>query len=79
MRFDLKSTSNEIAIVYNGWYIYTLYAAGLYVSCRRRSKNMQYGYCLGINFLREDALARATFDAVAEVGFDYVELPLFAL
>jgi len=40
---------------------------------------MQYGYCLGINFLREDALARATFDAVAEVGFDYVELPLFAL
>lgn len=40
---------------------------------------MQYGYCLGINFLRGDAKAQATFDAVAEAGFDYVELPLFAL
>jgi len=40
---------------------------------------MQYGYCLGVNFLQDDAIARATFDAVAEAGFDYVELPLFKL
>ncbi|MCL2378559.1 MAG: sugar phosphate isomerase/epimerase [Defluviitaleaceae bacterium] len=40
---------------------------------------MKYGYCMGVNFLRDDAMARATFDAVAEAGFDYVELPLSAL
>jgi len=40
---------------------------------------MKYGFCLGIGFLRGDAMALATFNAVAEAGFDYVELPLYTL
>ena len=40
---------------------------------------MQYGYCLGVNFLQGDAKGQTLFNAVAEAGFDYVELPLFAL
>ena len=40
---------------------------------------MQFGYCMGVKFLGDDALAKATFEAVAEAGFDYVELPLAAL
>ena len=37
---------------------------------------MQFGYCLGLDFLQGDT---ELFNAVSEVGFDYVELPLSAL
>jgi sugar phosphate isomerase/epimerase len=40
---------------------------------------MKYGFCLDIKFLDGDAASRAVFDAVAEAGFDYVELPFYAL
>jgi len=34
---------------------------------------------MGVKFIQGDALALATFEAVAEAGFDYVELPLSAI
>jgi len=40
---------------------------------------VKYGYCLDIKFLDGDETSRNIFDAVAEAGFDYVELPLSAL
>jgi len=40
---------------------------------------MRFGYCLGLDFLREDAGEKLLFHAVAEAGFDYVELPLSGL
>ncbi|MCL2356459.1 MAG: sugar phosphate isomerase/epimerase [Defluviitaleaceae bacterium] len=38
---------------------------------------MKYGYCMDLKFLNEQE--RALFDAVAEAGFDYVELPFSEL
>lgn len=40
---------------------------------------MRYGYCMDVSFLNGDETNRAIFDAVAEAGFDYVELPFSAL
>jgi len=40
---------------------------------------MRFGYCLDIKFLDGDKTSRTIFDAVAQAGFDYVELPLSAL
>ncbi|MCL2405776.1 MAG: sugar phosphate isomerase/epimerase [Defluviitaleaceae bacterium] len=40
---------------------------------------MQYGYCLSTKFIQGDALAQATYDAIVDAGYDYVELPLSAL
>ena len=40
---------------------------------------MRFGYCINLQFLEGDASSRRTFDAICESGFDYVELPLFAL
>ncbi|MCL1843770.1 MAG: sugar phosphate isomerase/epimerase [Defluviitaleaceae bacterium] len=40
---------------------------------------MKYGYCLDVKFLEGDKTSRLIFDAVAEAGFDYVELPFSAL
>jgi len=40
---------------------------------------MRFGYCLGLDFLQEDAGQKSLFGMVAEVGFDYVELPLSGL
>jgi len=37
---------------------------------------MRFGFCLGLGFLQDDSAERKLFDAVAEVGYDYVELPL---
>ena len=37
---------------------------------------MQFGYCLGLDFLQGDT---ELFNAVFDAGFDYVELPLSAL
>jgi len=37
---------------------------------------MQFGYCLGLDFLQGDT---QLFNAVCKAGFDYVELPLSAL
>ncbi|MCL2286640.1 MAG: hypothetical protein FWC32_09810, partial [Firmicutes bacterium] len=36
---------------------------------------MRFGYCLSLNFL-SDSAGGTLFDIVADVGFDYVELPL---
>lgn len=40
---------------------------------------MRFGYCLNANFLQGDELSQKLFNAVADAGFDYVELPLFSL
>ena len=40
---------------------------------------MRYGYCMNVGFVRGDGMSSAIFEAVAEAGFDYVELPLSAL
>ena len=40
---------------------------------------MKFGYCLDIQFLNGDTTSRTIFDAVAEAGFDYVELPFSAI
>jgi len=42
-------------------------------------KAMRFGYCLNANFLQGDEASQKLFNAVADAGFDYVELPLFSL
>ncbi len=38
---------------------------------------MRFGYCANLNFLlREDEQSKAVFEAVLEVRYDYIELPL---
>jgi len=40
---------------------------------------MRFGYCLNLQFLEGDATSRRIFEAVCESGFEYVELPMFAM
>jgi sugar phosphate isomerase/epimerase len=40
---------------------------------------MKFGYCMDVKFLHGDEESRTIFEAVANAGFDYVELPFSAL
>ncbi|MDR0272314.1 MAG: sugar phosphate isomerase/epimerase [Clostridiales bacterium] len=40
---------------------------------------MKYGYCIDAKFLHGDETSRGIFEAIADAGFDYVELPFSAL
>ena len=40
---------------------------------------MRFGYCLNLGFLEGDEVSRKILDAVCASGFDFLELPMFAL